>query len=116
MTMHLNHPFIDPQLLALFVWQGFMQARSWGEADADLYGGQIGAAVELSDCVTELHPALDARLAYVLLPDFRGVIDREVSEPFGAWCRENFDCTPKDRRAEARRLVEQFFNQAAIQS
>ena len=41
-------------------------------------------------------------------------MDYEVSEPFGVWCRENFHCNPEDRRAEARRLVDQFFNQGTI--
>lgn len=54
---------------------------------------------------------LNARLAEVVMPDFPGVMDYEVSEPFGTWCRQNFHCDPKDRRAEARRLVDEFFDQ-----
>lgn len=111
MTTHPDHPFIDPHLLAMFMWQGFMAAKPWREADVVIYGGQIGAAVELSDCVTELHQALNARLAELVMPDFPGVMDYEVSEPFGAWCRQNFHCDPKDRRAEAKRLVDRFFDQ-----
>ncbi|MCY1207054.1 hypothetical protein D3C87_358600 [compost metagenome] len=114
MTTHPNPPFIDPHLLAMFVWQGFLQARPWGQADADLYGGQIGAAVELSDCVTELHQALNRRLTDVVMPGFPGVMDYEVSEPFGAWCRQNFHCNPRDRRAQAKRLVDRFFDQGMI--
>lgn len=48
------------------------------------------------------------------MPDFPGVMDYEISEPFGAWCRENFHCNPKDRRAEAKRLVDQFFDQGTL--
>jgi len=114
MTTHPNHLFIDSHLLAMFVWQGFMETKPWGEADADLYGGQIGAAVELSDCVTELHQVLNERLADVVMPDFPGVMDYQVSVPFGAWCRENFHCNPKDRRADAKRLVDTFFSEEEI--
>lgn len=114
MTRHPNHPWIAPHLLAMFVWQGFMAAKPWSQADADLYGGQIGAGVELSDCVAELHQALNERLVDVVTPDFPGVMDYEVSEPFGAWCRENFGAAPHDRRAEAQHLVARFFNQGEI--
>lgn len=114
MTAHPNPPFIDPYLLAMFVWQGFLAARPWDQADADLHGGQIGAAVELSDCVTDLHQALNERLADVVMPNFPGVMDYEVSEPFGAWCRQNSYCNSKDRRTEARRLVDRFFEQGTI--
>ncbi|MFM9925441.1 hypothetical protein VLK31_20800 [Variovorax sp. H27-G14] len=51
----------------------------------------------------------------MVMPDFPGVMDYEVSEPFGAWCRENFHCNPKDRRAEAQRLVDRFFARGTTQ-
>lgn len=95
----------------MFMWQGFMEAKPWAEKDADLYDGRIGAAIELCDRVAELHEALNEHLADVVMPDFPGVMDYEVSAPFGAWCRDNFHCNPKDRRAEAKRLVERFFSQ-----
>jgi len=114
MTVHPNHALINPCILGMFVWQGFMQARPWDEADADFHGGQIGAAVELSDCVAELHQALSERLANGVMPDFPGVMDYEVSEPFGSWCRMNFRCNPTARQAEAQRLVNQFFDQGPV--
>lgn len=114
MTTHPNHPFIDPHLLAMFVWQGFLAARPWGQEDADRYGGQIGAAVELSGCVTDLHQVLSERLAGVVLPDFPGLLDYEVNEPFGTWCRQNLHCNPEDRRTEAKRLVDRFFDQGML--
>lgn len=38
---------IDEGLLAMFAWQGFMEAAAWTEDESDAYGGQIGAASDL---------------------------------------------------------------------
>jgi len=46
------------------------------------------------------------------MPDFPGGMEYEVCEPFGAWCRQNFRCNPKDRRAEVQRLVDPFLSQS----
>jgi hypothetical protein len=69
MTDHRHRAPVHEGLLAMFAWQGFMEAAAWTEDESDTYGGQIGA-----------------------------------------WSRCNRDANHGAVDAEARHLVEQFFN------
>lgn len=110
MTNQRHRAPVHEGLLAMFAWQGFMEAAAWSEDESDAYGGQIGAARDLQEVVSTLHRVLSEYLASEPQTDFPGVLDYEVSGPLGAWSRCNGDAGPVAVEAEARRLVERFFN------
>jgi hypothetical protein len=110
MTTATRRASIDEGLLAMFAWQGFMEVAAWTEDESDTHGGQIGAASDLRQVVGALHRVLGEYLASEPQTDFPGVLDYEVSEPLGAWYRRNHHLGLGAAQAEARRLVEQFFN------
>lgn len=107
MTLHPDK--INPVILAMFVWQGFMESRPWDEEASDALGGQIGAAAGLAPQVQILADSINAFLATEPDTCFPGVLDYEVSEPFGAWLRINPGTTPGQVRVWADVLVEKFF-------
>lgn len=107
MTLHPDK--INPIILAMFVWQGFMEAEPWGDEAADQHGGQIGAACNLAPYVEILADSINAFLATDPDTDFPGVLDYEVTERFGAWLRLNPTASTRGARAEADKLVESFF-------
>lgn len=110
MTTATNRAPIDEGLLAMFAWQGFMEVAAWTEDESDTHGGQIGAASDLRQVVGVLHRVLSEYLASEPETDFPGVLDYEVSEPLGAWYRSNHHLGLGAAQAEAKRLVEQFFD------
>lgn len=57
-----------------------------------------------------MHRVLSEYLASEPQTDFPGVLDYEVSGPLGAWYRCNRDADHGAVEAEARRLIERFFN------
>lgn len=100
---------IRVELLAMFCWQGFMEAVPWSDAESDRYGGQIGAAAEVLVAVRVLREVLQAYLATNPQTGFPGVFDYEVSEPLGAWCRLSGPTHSPALKDEALRLVQAFF-------
>lgn len=117
MTLHPDK--INPVILAMFVWQGFMEAFPWTAADSDEHGGQCGAAVSLAPHVEILANSINGFLATKPDTDFPGVLDYEVSEPFGDWLRCRAHVSVEQSRVKADELVEKFFaacNRRAIGS
>jgi len=94
---------------AMFVWQGFIDAASWTEKESDWYGGRIGAAREVAAAVVVLNLVLNAYLAARPEADFPGVLDYEVCEPLGAWCRRNPLASLNVLRLQVERQVRNFF-------
>jgi hypothetical protein len=103
---------VDAHVLAVFVFQGFIAAAPWTDADADSYGGRSGAARELVGIVEIYNSELTRYLAAGADIDLPAALDQEVSEPLGAWYRRNRHAGFEAARNVARKLVKDCFEKS----
>ena len=108
------------QLSAIFVWQGYINARpGFTPAELDVTGGVIGAAQEVAQYSRFLTMELQE---YLKLPansymakkleseGWPGVFEYEVAEPYGAWLRDqNLTLLTSVARAKAHEMIKAFF-------
>ena len=112
------------QLCAMFVWQGFINAKAkWSAVELNRYEGMVGASHEVATLSRLLSLELEEFLGkrkkeggFAALREkfehegWPGVFEYEVADPYGAWLRKA-KAWPShaQARTKARAMVKAFF-------
>lgn len=104
-----DHRYVDGATLvhAGYLMTGFFEKGNLSEVEADGFGGQIGAAIQVTGFANTIARAL-AEIDRLGI-EYPGVFDYEVTEGMGAWFRQHIDATETEFCVELVRQMEIFF-------